>query len=162
MNSLRFFSYVSSTFLYQLEAKKRAIDSSCLARKFSRKLTKKSFSKSLIQICILCTHLPEGFWPLLVIPGTNWYQNRWKWFLPGSRSSLNSPRPREKAKHLCSRTRSFINPVHPFKGPYQGGLFVTVYRVLFLLNLRSNFNTREFNTREIDRFFGHNSLPRRS
>ena len=26
-------------------------------------------------------------------------------------------------------------------------------------NIRSNFNTREFNTRELFWFFGHNSLP---
>ena len=29
-------------------------------------------------------------------------------------------------------------------------------------SVRSNFNSREFNTREIGRFFGHNSLSRRS
>ena len=28
--------------------------------------------------------------------------------------------------------------------------------------IRSSFNIREINTREVSRFFGHNSLPRRS
>ena len=35
MNLARFFSCVSSTFLYLLEANNQAIDPSCLARKFS-------------------------------------------------------------------------------------------------------------------------------
>ena len=40
--------------------------------------------------------------------GTDRYQDRWKCFLPASRSSLNPPEPREKAKNLSFRTRTFI------------------------------------------------------
>ena len=35
------------------------------------------------------------------------YHDRWKWFLPASRSSLNPPGPPGKAKSLSFRTRNF-------------------------------------------------------
>ena len=40
-----------------------------------------------------------------MIPDTIRYQDRWKWFLPASRSSLNPPGPPGKAKKLSFRTR---------------------------------------------------------
>ena len=43
---------------------------------------------------------PLRFWSELVVPGTNRYQDRWKWFLPASRSFLNPPGPLGKAKNL--------------------------------------------------------------
>ena len=60
---------------------------------------KNSFSKSRIKICIL---------------GTNRYQDRWKWFLPASRSSLNPPGPSEKPKNLSFRTRIFTEKFGKF------------------------------------------------
>ena len=39
--------------------------------------------------------------------GTIRYQDRWKCFLPASRTSLNPPGPQEKAKNLSFRTRIF-------------------------------------------------------
>ena len=42
-----------------------------------------------------------------MIPGTNRYQDRWKWFLLASRSSLNPPGHPGKAKNLRFRTRKF-------------------------------------------------------
>ena len=42
-----------------------------------------------------------------MIPGTIRYQDRWKCFLPASRSSPKPPEPRGQAKKLCFRTRRF-------------------------------------------------------
>ena len=42
-----------------------------------------------------------------MIPGTYRYQDRWKWFLPASRSFLNPPEPSGKAENLSFRTRMF-------------------------------------------------------
>ena len=38
---------------------------------------------------------------------TRYPQDRWKWFLPAPRSSLNPPGPSTKAKNLSFRTRNF-------------------------------------------------------
>ena len=52
------------------------------------------------------------------------YQHGWKWFQPASRSSLNPPGAREKAKDHCFRTRCCteqirrINSTNPLKGHY--------------------------------------------
>ena len=54
------------------------------------------------------TNPPQDVWLKLVITGTSRYQDRWKWLLPASRSSLNPPGPRGKAKNMFYRTRYFI------------------------------------------------------
>ena len=54
-----------------------------------------------IRFCIFLYILLD----FLVIPGTNRYQDRWKWFLSASRTFLNPPGPWEKAKNLSFRTR---------------------------------------------------------
>ena len=65
-------------------------------------------------------------------PVTDRYHDRWKWFLPASRSSLNPPGPQEKAKNLSFRTRNFIYILEtipvislllPLKGPIGGRIF---------------------------------------
>ena len=49
---------------------------------------------------------PQGLWLQLVTTDTDRYQDRWKWFLPAARSSLNPPGCREKAKNLLFRARN--------------------------------------------------------
>ena len=46
-----------------------------------------------------------------MIPGLYRYQDRWKWFLPASRSSLNPPGPPGKGKNLSFRTRKFTEKI---------------------------------------------------
>ena len=59
-------------------------------------------------LCILIGHIPGS---QLVIPRTIRYQDRWKRFLPASRSSLNPPGPSGKAKNLSFRTRKFTENI---------------------------------------------------
>ena len=70
--------------------------------------------------------------------GTYRYQDRWKWILPASRSSLNPPGPPEKNKNLSFRTRHFTKQIGekllyslliPFWGPVREGFLFTVYRI---------------------------------
>ena len=44
--------------------------------------------------------LVEAIQTALSYTDTDRYQDRWKWFLPASRSFLNPPEPREKTKNL--------------------------------------------------------------
>ena len=53
----------------------------------------------------------QGFGPQFVTTASERYQDRWKWFLQASRSSLNPPGPRGKAKNLFYRTRQFIEKI---------------------------------------------------
>ena len=64
--------------------------------------------------------------------GTYRYQDRWKWFLPASWSSLNPSGPQGKTKNLFYRTRNCIEKILkisllslliPFLGPIRGGDF---------------------------------------
>ena len=73
-----------------------------------------------------------------MLPGTCRYQDRWKWFLPASRSFPNPPGTHGKAKNLSFRIRIFEeqsankNPYWPYKsffgGPPRGDGPVAVYR----------------------------------
>ena len=71
--------------------------------------------------------------------GTYRYQDRWKWFLPASWSSLNPSGPQGKTKNLFYRTRNCIEKILkisllslliPFLGPIRGGIFFTTYRII--------------------------------
>ena len=73
---------------------------------------------------------PPGF---LVITRDHGHQDRWKWFLPASRTFPNPPGPWGKAKNRFYRTRNFIRKnneqiinrlINSFSGPIRGYLFV--------------------------------------
>ena len=62
---------------------------------------------------------------VLVTTGSDMYQDRWRWFLPASRSSLNPPGPSGKAKNLSFNPRKIyrkiqknflISLINPFLG----------------------------------------------
>ena len=87
----------------------------------------------------------EGFWLYLVTPGSYRYQDRWKWFLPVSRSSLNPPGAwGKKSNNLSYRTRHvrkskehiiiFRSLLIPFKGPIRGFFPSTVLQVLHVFS----------------------------
>ena len=101
-----------------------------------------------------------------MIPGTSRYQDRWKWFLPASRASLNPPGPSRKAKNLSFRTRqvpdklankSWYSLLTPFGGTPPGPKEKRIHSACFSAGLLAEGQFRR--GQDLSDYKNHMILP---